>query len=79
MKNPSGNQFVIFLNFEHIKTEAGAVSVDENVFLFGGFDHNRGANYGKNTTQGTGLIIQTFVLFFHMNPVISDRYELLRE
>ena len=26
------------LNFEHIKTESRAVSVDENVFLFGGFD-----------------------------------------
>ena len=27
-----------FFNFEHIKTESGAVSVEENVFLFGGFD-----------------------------------------
>ena len=35
------------------ETEAGAVSVDENVFLFGGFDHNRVANFGKNTTLGT--------------------------
>ena len=62
------------LNFEHIKTESRAVSVDENVFLFGGFDHNRGANFGKNTTQGTGL-----VPFSNMNRVISDRYKLLRE
>ena len=31
-----------FLNFEYIKTEAGAVSVDENVFLFGGFDQGSG-------------------------------------
>ena len=38
--------------FEHPKTEAGAVGVDENVFLFGGFDHNRRANFGKNTTLG---------------------------
>ena len=30
------------LNFEHIKTEAGAVSVDENVFLFGGFEQGSG-------------------------------------
>jgi len=37
-------------HLDRILTEAGAVAVDENVFLFGGFDHNRRANFGKNTT-----------------------------
>ena len=47
---------VLNSKYEHKKTEAGAVGIDKNVFLFGGFDHNRRANFGKNTTLGTDIL-----------------------